>query len=153
MNPKELVRQYLSQVNIMQLATSVNDQPWVITVHFYADENFNLYWMSNKVREHSEHILQNDNVAATIMVHENTSEEKYVIGISIQGTAQMLEPPIDESVKQGYTNKHNANPGMLEEATKRDGTEAFYMIKPSRIVLFDTKNLQGNPRQVLEDIG
>lgn len=34
MNPKALVKEYLAATNIMQLGTSVDNQPWVCTVHY-----------------------------------------------------------------------------------------------------------------------
>lgn len=72
MDPKDLIKEHLAKTNLMQLATSVGDQPWACTVHYYSDENFNLYWMSTPDRNHSQQIEQNPNTAVAIMVHEDS---------------------------------------------------------------------------------
>ena len=146
MNPQEVTRQYLSQINIMQLATAFNDQPWACTVHFYADENMNIYWLSNKHREHSKQIEKNPNVAAAILVHENTPSEKYVIGISVAGTAELLSE-IPEAAIRGYMNKLSKDPQLIENVKNYVGDEGFYCLVPSRVVLFDSKNFPDKPRQ------
>jgi len=146
MQPEELIKQYLGQVNIMQLATAVNDQPWACTVHYYADEDFNLYWVSKLEREHSQDIRENPKVAAAIVVHENTPEEPYVIGISVEGTAEMLDDKVGREVVEGYVDKHGKDSSMSDIASGNN-PHKFYRLKPSRIVLFDSKNLPDSPRQ------
>ncbi|MES2971687.1 MAG: pyridoxamine 5'-phosphate oxidase family protein [Patescibacteria group bacterium] len=56
---KQLLKKYLASTNVMQLATSVDGRPWACTVHFYADDNFNLYWISTEARRHSQEIHLN----------------------------------------------------------------------------------------------
>jgi uncharacterized protein YhbP (UPF0306 family) len=146
MNPQELVRQYLDQVKIMQLATSSNNQPWVVTVHYYSDDACNLYWISTLARRHSEDIKQNNKVAATILVHENTPAEDYVIGITIEGTAELIDRGIPDTVVRGYDNKHGKDTDMSAIAQGQN-LHKFYRLKPSQIVLFDNKNFPDNPRQ------
>ena len=149
MQPEELIKQYLGQVNIMQLATAVNDQPWACTVHYYADEDFNLYWVSKLEREHSQDIRENPKAAAAIVVHENTPEEPYVIGISVEGTAEMLDDKVSREVVEGYVDKHGKDSSMSDIASGNN-PHKFYRLKPSRIVLFDSKNLPDSPRQELQ---
>jgi uncharacterized protein YhbP (UPF0306 family) len=90
MDPKDVIRRNINKCNIMQLATSSNDIPWVVTVHFYADDELNLYWSSRDSRRHSQEIASNPNAA-----------------------------------------------------------DKGYRLKPSNIILFDTKNFPENPRQEL----
>ena len=148
MQVKELVKQYLDQIKIMQLATSVNNQPWVITVHYYSDEDSNLYWISTLARKHSQDIEQNPKVAATILVHENTPDENYVIGVSAEGTAELIREKVVEGVVQGYARKHGKDSDMSDIASGKN-PHKFYRLKPSRIVLFDNKNFPNDPRQEL----
>ena len=98
----ELIRNYLPEVNIMQLATAVGDQAWICTVHYYSDESLNLYWVSSRERRHSKEIQQNKKVAATILVHENNEAENYVIAITIEGIAELVGADIDEQIGQAY---------------------------------------------------
>ena len=67
MDLKKLIKDYLSQAQMMQLATSVNDQPWVCNVWFAADEDMNIYWFSSITRRHSKELLKNNKVAAAIV--------------------------------------------------------------------------------------
>jgi uncharacterized protein YhbP (UPF0306 family) len=147
MNPTELVRQHLAQAKIMQLATSADDQPWVVTVHFYADDELNLYWISTLARRHSQAIEQNSKVATTILVHENTAEEPYVIGITIEGVAELIGETPDETVGQGYVAKLNKDDNFLADIASGTNPHKFYRLKPTKIVLFDNKNSPDNPRQ------
>lgn len=148
MQPEQLTKQYLDQVKIMQLATSVDDQPWACTVHYYVDKDLNFYWVSNVGRKHSQDIAQNPKVAVTVMVHENTPEEKYVIGISVQGAAELVEPAIAQDIVEGYIRKHGKDSNM-DDIVSGINAHKFYRLKPSSIVLFDTKDFPDNPRQEL----
>lgn len=56
----------------MQLATAVNDQPYLCTVHYYSDDNLNFYWSSKPFRRHSGEIEQNPKVSTYVLIHENT---------------------------------------------------------------------------------
>jgi uncharacterized protein YhbP (UPF0306 family) len=134
----------------MQLATSFNDQPWACTLHYYSDEDLNLYWVSTLARKHSKDIEQNPKVAATIMVHENTSAEPYVIGISIQGTAELIGEQVDPTIGEAYVSKLGRKPNFLSEIASGQNPHKFYRLKPSAIILFDNKNFPEDPRQELK---
>jgi uncharacterized protein YhbP (UPF0306 family) len=144
---RKLTRHYLEQIKIMQLATSINDQPWACTVHFYADEGLNFYWVSRTDRKHSQHIAQNPKVAAAVLVHENTSAEPYVIGISIAGTAELVSEQLSEQISQSYIDKLSKDPNLLTDIATTKNLNKFYRLKPTSIVLLDSKNFPDNPRQ------
>jgi uncharacterized protein YhbP (UPF0306 family) len=147
MKPEELIRQYLAQVKIMQLATSADGQPWVITLHYYSDKDFNFYWISTLERRHSRDIKQNPKVATTILMHENTLAEPYVIGISVEGMAELIGEQPDPEVGSGYVAKLSKDSDFLPDIASGKNPHKFYRLKPSRIVLFDSKNFSENPRQ------
>jgi uncharacterized protein YhbP (UPF0306 family) len=149
MQPEELTRQYLEQAKVMQLATSANDQPWACTIHYYSDADRNLYWISTTERKHSQHIAQNPKVAAAILVHLNTPEERYIIGISLQGTAELIGEQLPTQIGQGYIQKLGRDPSLLSDIASGKNPHKFYCLKPSKIVLFDSKNFRDNPRQEL----
>jgi uncharacterized protein YhbP (UPF0306 family) len=143
---EELVRQYLPKFNTMQLATAADNQPWVCTVHYYCDEDMNFYWISDVNRRHSKEIKDNPKVTAYVLVHEDTQTEKYVIGMSIVGDVEVIKDKPDKEIIDGYLRKHGKTK-FVDNVLMTDGTDKFYKLKPSKIVLFDTKNLSGNPRQ------
>lgn len=142
---EELVKGYLPKFNIMQLATSADNQPWVCTVHYYTDENLNFYWISDENRRHSKEIHSNPQVTSYVLVHEDSSSEQYVIGMSIIGRAEAVQDP-DQQIVDGYLKKLNKT-RFVDNALSSEHPDKFYKLTPSKIILFDTKNLSGNPRQ------
>jgi uncharacterized protein YhbP (UPF0306 family) len=147
---KKSISNYLNQVRVMQLATSIDDQPWACTVHYFSDEDCNLYWVSTETREHSQNIARNPKVSAAILVHENTPDEPYVIGISIAGKAELIGAYIPDQIGSAYIRKLGRNPSLLTDIANGKDPHKFYRLKPSRIVLFDSKNFPDNPRQEWE---
>lgn len=148
MKPNDLIKKYINQINVMQLATSLNDEPWACNIHFYADDNLNIYWLSTEAREHSVHIASNPNAAVAIQVQENTSADKDVVGISMAGQAKLLDA-VDKSIADGFVAKHQKPAGFLDGVLDGTSDHKFYMLKPSKIILFDTKNFPDQPRQAV----
>jgi nitroimidazol reductase NimA-like FMN-containing flavoprotein (pyridoxamine 5'-phosphate oxidase superfamily) len=148
MKAGDLIKKYINQSNILQLATSVKDMPWVVTLHFYADEDLNLYWSSRHNRRHSQEVLTNPNASATILVHENTQKENWVIGVTLSGQAELVED-LNDSIAQAYVKKLLKDPDLPLKI--RDGSvpDKWYRLKPETIILFDNKDFPENPRQVI----
>lgn len=147
MEVETIVRKYLPSVNIMQLATSSNGQPWVCSIHYYSDEDLNLYWISTPERRHSLEIKDNPKVSATIMVHEDTTEEDYVIGITIEGTAELIGRNPGEEIIQGYNDKLKKSPTLLRDVQNGTNPHQFYKMICTKVVLFDNSNFPEDPRQ------
>ncbi len=143
---EELIREYLKTNNVIQLATCVDNKPWLCNVHFYADDDLNIYWRSTTERRHSKEIAQNPNVAAVIKVHENTPEENYIIGMSVEGTAELIAEATDHAVVDAYAAKHDKDSKAV--IAMKDGTDTakFYRITPKSFVVFSTRDFEGNPR-------
>jgi nitroimidazol reductase NimA-like FMN-containing flavoprotein (pyridoxamine 5'-phosphate oxidase superfamily) len=143
---EDFVRQYVNQVNIMQLATCSDNQPWVVTVHFYADDDLNFYWTSRPDRRHSKELAVNPKVSSTALVHENTSQEDWVIGLTVSGEAKLIEN-VDAKIAQAYIGKLLKDPNL--PANIKNGTDPakWYILKPTSIIWFDTKNFPTDPRQ------
>lgn len=150
MDLKKLISNHLEKPRVMQLATSVNNQPWMCNVHFYADENFNFYWISTIARRHSQEIEQNKNVAVAILIHEDTPDEQYVIGISAEGNAELIDEEEAKRIGNNYIEKLDKVPALLDDILAGKNPHQFYRMKPSNIVLFDTKNFPDNPRQEMK---
>jgi uncharacterized protein YhbP (UPF0306 family) len=149
MDLKNLIKQYLTEARVMQLASSIHDHPWVCNVHFYADDDLNLYWMSTEARRHSQEIAQNAHVAMTIKVHEDTPDEKYVIGLSAEGTAEVLTDAEIKEVGPKYSTKLDKDPNLVNDILSGKNPHKFYRFKVTKFVLFDTKNFPKDPRQEL----
>jgi uncharacterized protein YhbP (UPF0306 family) len=144
---EELIQKYLTVTNVMQLATSVDGHPWACTVHFWADDNFSLYWISTEARRHSQEIKQNQKVAAAILAHENTPDEKYMIGLSIEGAAEFLGQDPGGQISEQYAAKLQKPQDLMADIKTGKNPHRFYRLVPSRIVLCDTKEFPENPWQ------
>lgn len=148
MTAEEVARREINKCNIMQLATCADNIPWVVTVHFYADDDLNLYWCSRPDRRHSQEIRQNTNASATILIHENTTEENWVIGITVSGKAEELKM-LDGKLAQAYIDKLIKDPQMPQKIASGEIPDKWYRLKPESMILFDTKNFPTSPRQQL----
>lgn len=128
----------------MQLATTSNDKPWVCSVYYVADKQHNIYWLSWPSRRHSQNILAQPNVAATIAV----KYDKPVIGVHVEGEAEKVVY-VDkvQEVMNSYTERHNAGHNFYENFKNGSNKHVMYRIKPSKFVLFDEMHFINNPRQ------
>jgi uncharacterized protein YhbP (UPF0306 family) len=144
MTVEEIVRTSIAKANIMQLGTTAGNQPWICTVHFYADEDLNFYWCSDVTRRHSKELENNSKAAAYFLVHENTPDEDYVIGISVEGTAELLKENPEAACK-GYCQKL----GKPDETLRAllSSQKAMYKLTPKNFVLFNNKDFPDNTRQ------
>jgi nitroimidazol reductase NimA-like FMN-containing flavoprotein (pyridoxamine 5'-phosphate oxidase superfamily) len=149
MDLKKLIKEYMSQMRVMQLATSVNNQPWVCNVHFYSDDNLDIYWMSTPSRRHSEEINENPKVAAVMKIHEDTLDEKYVIGLSAEGTAEILSAEEVKVIGKEYVAKLGKDAALIDDILSGKNPHKFYRMKVSKFVLFDTSIFPADPRQEL----
>lgn len=149
MDLRKLIREYLSEAKLMQLATiDENGSPWICSVWFASDEDLNIYWFSSLTREHSKHLKSNDKVAAAMALPQTPQDKPR--GLQLSGRAmQLVEDKDIEKAKSLYVDR------IFDEKTVDDfiANEAkphrFYMIKPDKIVLFDTVNYPEESRQEL----
>jgi uncharacterized protein YhbP (UPF0306 family) len=144
-NIKQQISDYLKTARVMQLATSVNDKPWICTVHFYS-HGLTIYWSSMPDRRHSREIEQNKNAAVAIKIHEDTPDEKYVIGISLEGKVEKVTAEEMSKIGPLYIKKLDKEPTFIEDILSGKKDFVFYKLLPTNAVLFDTIT-SGNPRQ------
>lgn len=143
---KKLIKEYLENARMMQIATVKNDQPWVCTVYFAFDKDFNLYWISQQTRRHSEELRNNKKTAGTIVLHHTPGDS--VRGIQFQGTAKELLDKKEAKVALAcYAKRYGMPVKRVKEIL--DGTDGHvaYKITPSLYVLFDEVNFPNDPRQ------
>lgn len=146
MELESLIRSYVDQAHTMQLATSVDDQPWSCSVYYVADERFNLYWASLPTRRHSREIEVNGRVAAAITLE--TAVDKPVVGLSIEGTAALVERPADiKPIAIRYGQRFDRDQQWVRDFSAGRTQHKLYKLVPRSIVLFDEQNFAGDPRQ------
>lgn len=143
MNLHDRITEYFQSAKVMQVATLHGDQPWVCSVSYSVDESWNLYWMSLKSCRHSRELLDHSKVAGAVVRDPEVKQ-----GIQFEGIAE--EVTGDELVRANdiYSMRYGEKPERLEEA--RSGAEnlrTYYVIKLTKVVLFDVVNFPQDPRQ------
>lgn len=142
---EELIRKYLKEGRILQIATSAGDQPWCCTVYYASDEDLNLYWISKSDTRHSKEIQQNSKVAGAIPIKY---DNLIVIGVQFEGRAVMIEDPqvIKDKVKL-YADKFSRGEDWYQDFLKGSNVHKLYKIEPKSFVVFDRVNFPDNDRQ------
>lgn len=131
------IREYVSNVFHMSLATSADNRPWICEVHFVFDDDLNLYWLSKESRRHSQEIARNPHVAGNIVEQHDLSVKPR--GVSFEGTAEIV--PVDSvqhPVYQLFVDRIGLGPQILADATDTDG-HRFYKVTVSDWYLFDAR--------------
>ncbi len=130
----------------MQLSTAIDNQPWVCSVWFAADDDMNIYWISSINRRHSEEVMKNKKVG-TVMVLPQTPEDA-PRGLQLQGVAELLtkQEDIDKAVSV-YAGRIFSKEKIKEFMEDEKNPHRFYRIKPTQFVLFDAVNFPDNSRQ------
>jgi len=152
LSPSGLIKQYLAQQHMMQLATMRGEQPWICTVYFVIDDTYNLYWASLPSRRHSQEIAEHPNVAAAVPV--NFVKGEPVAGLQIEGTAEMLQPAeTHRPIAQRYAEKFGRDDAWVDAITTGRTEHRLYKLTPALYVLFDEVHFSGDQaRQEITDL-
>jgi uncharacterized protein YhbP (UPF0306 family) len=147
-NVEQTIRDYLSNVIHMSLATSLQNIPWVCEVHYVYDENLNLYFRSTTDRRHSQEIGQNKYVAGNIVMQHKLEDKPR--GVYFEGIAEMLTHINEDSVAyQLYCSRFGAGPEILTELDSPTGHQ-FYTITVNTYYLFDKRESNPSTKYTLE---
>lgn len=144
MRPENYIIKYLDEIQLMQLASCKDNQPWVVNVYFAVDNQHNFYWTSQNTRRHSQEIADNGKVAAAIHLPYQPGVPGR--GVQVQGVARAVPQEEVDQLFQAYAEKFNAHamlPTLLDEASPH----TLYQMKTDSFVLWDEQNFPDNPRQ------
>lgn len=146
---RKLIVGYLKEAKLMQLATAVDNQPWVASVWFAADENLNIYWISSTTRRHSDEVSKNQKVAAGIVLPHTPQDTAR--GIQLQGIAEPLtnKEEIEKAISL-FENRIFTREKIQQFMGSSDFPHRFYKITPTKFVLFDAVNFPDKSRQEYE---
>jgi uncharacterized protein YhbP (UPF0306 family) len=141
-DPQQLIESYLSEKKIMQLATSRDGQPWICNLHFVADKDSNIYWLSKPSRRHSEDITKNPRTAITVAVQT----EKPLIGIQAEGESHIItDEKAVRFVMELYVKRQGTDKGFADTIIDGSNEHKVYKFTPTRFSLFDQKNFANQP--------
>ncbi|MDE1873822.1 MAG: pyridoxamine 5'-phosphate oxidase family protein [Candidatus Micrarchaeota archaeon] len=145
---EELIRQYLDEAKLMQIATTNSGKPWVASVWYVSDSSLNLYFISRRKRRHSLELEQNHNVAGTVVTPHTVGSGEKVRGLQFEGTARECSGDEIKRAKELYLRKYSkAEDIPLEKLQDKSFIAAFYIVSPQSFVLFDEINFPEEPRQ------
>ena len=148
MSDLERVKAFLAAHNTMTLATTGLDSgPQAAAVFYAADDQLNLYFLSSPSSRHSQNLMRDARVAAT--VHSDGQAWQKIRGVQIEGSVQLVEDAriLGEAVWT-YAGRYDFLRGLLDDGG--DGPPAlrgpvassrFYLLRPAWIRLID--NSQG----------
>ena len=129
---------YLEQHTVLSLATSGRQGVWAAAV-FYANDNFDLYFLSAGHTRHGQNLDENGRAAAT--VQENYSDWPAIQGIQLEGQVRLLAGDERASAIALYRRKYaflqSAGPALEAELEKIN----WYCLSPDRLYFID--NSQG----------
>ena len=146
MKTEDLIRQYLDEAKLMQLATASDGQPWVCTVWFAADEDLNIYWFSSTTRRHSKEVKGSPRVAAAIALPQSPQDQPR--GLQLQGVAEEVNDEAEVAKAKSLFTVRIFDEQTIDSLINHRGKpHKFYKIKPSLFVLFDAVNFPDESRQ------
>lgn len=148
MNLRKLIEDYLKEAKLMQVATSLANQPWVASVYFAYDDLLNLYWISRPTRRHSRELKKNEKVAGTVVLPHTHGEK--VRGLQFEGVAKELNGQKAKEAMEHYSKCYpDISQEKIEAIIEGKDSHVCYQITPTAFILFDEVNFPDNPRQEL----
>lgn len=141
-NLQQRIRDLIIQHRIMTIGIADDDGPWTIPV-FYAQEGFDLIFVSNPNSRHGRAAENSPHWAATI--YSPHSEWRKVQGLQMEGKVTPVEDgPKLTNARKRYTDKFPftgvffSQQEKLPEPLRAKVTDVrFYRYQPERIVLVD----------------
>lgn len=135
---EQTIRDYIPQVIHMSLATVKNNRPWVCEVHFYYDDNLNIYFASSIDSRHSQEIAENPFVSGNIVTQHHKDQKTRCV--DFEGTAQILSAEdAEKTAYRAYVARYGESEGLLERI-RQDGNVRFFKISVENYYLTDEYN-------------
>ena len=145
MEIEEVVRQHLQTGRMMQLATSVNNQPWCCTVFFVPDDEFNLYWISKSETRHSKELIINTKAAVAIPIKFAVEGKR--VGLQIEGEAKVVEEI--EEIKRGarlFSDRYQTGEIWYTDFVAGKNEHKLYKFRSKIFGVFDQENFPKSGR-------
>ena len=140
------IKQLVAKASVMQLATTVDDKPWICNLYFVTDDELNFYWLSYQSRRHSQDIVKNPQAAINVAI----KLDQPVIGLQAEGVvSQVDDPAIVKSVMKTYVDVHQVGQQFYDNFINKTAKHSLYVLKPSLITVFDELNNPKNPQNKL----
>lgn len=142
---REQALAYLAAHHVMTLATHGLQGLWAAAV-FYANDGFDLIFLSAGRTRHGQNLAANPHVAATIQ--EDYADWPSIKGIQLEGTVRQLEGEEQAAAVALYQSKHpfiaQAEP-IIQAALSRVN---WYRLTPTRLYFIDNSQGLGHREEI-----
>jgi uncharacterized protein YhbP (UPF0306 family) len=144
MNIPELTKKHLEAGKFLQVATSKDNRPWVCTVFYVSDDEYNVYWVSEESRRHSKELVENSHAAAAVNL-KGRSEDP-AIGLQMEGVVSIVEDDEQKNaVVKLFMDRNGSKQDWADKVLSGEGGRRIYKLAPSMFAVFDTQSIQGDP--------
>ena len=143
---REAALNYLQNHQVMTLATVGDDGVWAAAV-FYANEGFDLYFLSASHTRHAQHIAAGSRVAATIQ--EDYDGWEAIQGIQLEGVARALEGAERETAILLYEEKYPFVARADQQIQAALARVDWYRLRPDALYFIDNSRGFGFRDRVL----
>ena len=131
------VHSYLREHHVMTLASHGDDGVWAAAV-FYANDGFEIYFLSSPGSRHCRDLARNPRTAAA--VHEDYADWRQIKGVQMEGIASVLIGEEEQKARQLYGAKFPIV-GKLAQApasiVKALAKVRWYKLIPDRLYFID----------------
>jgi uncharacterized protein len=132
---EQTIREYIPQIIHMSLATVKDNRPWVCEVHFYYDDDLNIYFASSIDSRHGKEIAENPYVSANIVTQHHKDQRTRCV--DFEGTAKILDwEEAEHTAYKAYVARYGESKGLLEKISG-DGNLRFFKINVENYYLTD----------------
>lgn len=126
-NLKGLVQEILSGAYLLALGIADAEGPWVSSVIFVHDADFNIYWLSTDNARHTKALMADPHAAGSIVAEFKKKQER---ALQIAGIVEKVEGPLFEQEKALRAKEASVLPVFAGETTS---SHSWYKLTPSRI--------------------
>jgi len=143
---EQLIKEYLNEQKLMQVATVADGDPWICSVWQASDQSLNVYFFSSITRRHSQEIERDGRVACALALPQ-TPEDK-PRGLQFEGVAERIIDSAEiKKAKSLYVDRVFDAETIEKFMNHRERPHHFYKVTPKKFVLFDVVNFSEDPRQ------
>lgn len=149
---KELIqelRAYLEERSTMTLATiGKKGEPQSAPLFFVADEELNLYFLSDEDSRHGANIMERSVVAVSI--YTETHDWRNICGVQLEGVASLINDP---SIKSHAWSRYKSKFPFVVTLAARVMASRWFVVHPTWIRWIDNQVRFGYKQElVLEEI-
>jgi len=99
--PEKRVTDFINEHHVLTLATVVQNNPWCANCFYvYLEEENCFVFTSDDSTKHVNDVLENDNVAGSVVLETNTVGK--IRGIQFRGIMERPEKNLDSKAKKAY---------------------------------------------------